>query len=78
MYWNVFQDFNINFLKFLPFFQVFYNLFDFFYYFFRHQGPRDLLQGLMISCRIVSRVNEMVINYSSILVILITPVLAIF
>ena len=40
--------------------------------FFRHQGPRDLLKGLMISFLIVSRVNGMVIN------ILKTPALAIF
>ena len=53
-----------NFFKFLI-------IFDFFYHFFRHQGPRDL-QVLMISWCIVSIVNGMVIN------ILMTPALAIF
>ena len=43
-----------------------------FYHFFRQQGSRDLLQGLMTSCLIVSRVNGIVIN------ILVTRVLAIF
>ena len=68
MLWNVFQDFNItnlgNFLKYLRFFHVFG--------FFRHQRPWDLLQCLMISCCIVSRVNGMVIN------IFLTPMLVIF
>ena len=60
-----------NFSKIFAIFSSFLNL-KFFLFFFRHQGPGDLLQGLMISCRIVSRVNGMVFN------ILLTPALAIF
>ena len=56
------------FKKYLQFFQVF-NLFEFFTIF---SGTRDLFQRLMISCRIVSRVNGIVIY------ILMTPVLSIF
>ena len=46
------------------------NLFE--YHFIRRHDPRDLIQGLTISCRIVSGVNGMVIN------VLMTPALAIF
>ena len=58
---EVLQDFNItnlnNFLKCL----IFFHVFDF----FRQQGNMDLLQGLIISCCIVSRVNGMVSNIFS-------------
>ena len=51
-----------NFLKNIcNFFSSFLNFLVFFS-FFRHKGSRDLLQGLMISCPIVSRVNGMVID----------------
>ena len=55
----------------LQFFQVFES-WIFFYQFLRNQGSRELSQGLILNCRIVFRVNGMVIN------ILVTPALANF
>ena len=40
---------------------IFWQSASYVYHFFRHQGPRDFLQGVMVSCR-VYRVNGMVIN----------------
>ena len=58
------ECFNIsNFKNFLRFLQIFWIFLNF--HFFRHQGPRALLHGLKISFRIVSRVNKMIINCSS-------------
>ena len=50
------------FSRFLAIFKNNCNFFKFLI-FFRHQGPRDLLQGLIIGWCIVSRVNGIAINF---------------